>query len=97
MDIADKTQMLLKRAEANALKAELANDPKVKQTFMDLADVYRNLAHEMELLSSLRERARNASGSPPPPEKILDTPLKILFTSHSFASTSLVSVHRRNS
>ena len=57
MDAADKKQMLLKRAEENELKAELASDPKVKQTFLDLARVYRSLAYDVEVLFSLRERA----------------------------------------
>ena len=47
MDIADKT-----------LKVELASDLKVKQTFLDLAQAYRNMARQVEEISSLRERAR---------------------------------------
>ena len=58
MDIADKKHILLKRAEENALKAELASDLKVKQTFLDLAQAYRNMARQVEEISSLRERAR---------------------------------------
>jgi hypothetical protein len=36
MDIADKKQALLRRAGENGLKAQLASDPRVKQTFLDL-------------------------------------------------------------
>ena len=57
MDVADKKQMLLKRAKENEMKAQLASDTKFKQTFLDLAQVYRNMALDVELLFSLRERA----------------------------------------
>ena len=57
MDIADKTQVLLQRAGENELKAQLASDPKVKQTFLDLAKAYRNMSYDVGLLFSLRERA----------------------------------------
>jgi len=61
MDIADKKQALLRRAGENELKAQLASDPRVKQTFLDLAEPYRSMAHDMEVLFSLRERARLVS------------------------------------
>ena len=57
MDAADKKQMLLKRAKENEMKVQLASDAKVKQTFLDLAQAYRNMAIDIELLFSLRERA----------------------------------------
>jgi hypothetical protein len=61
MDAADKKQMLLKRAKENEIKAQFASDAKVKQTFLDLAQAYRNMAFDVELLFSLRERARLVS------------------------------------
>jgi len=39
------------------MKAQLASDAKVKQTFLDLAQAYRNMAFDVELLFSLREKA----------------------------------------
>jgi hypothetical protein len=36
---------------------QLASDAKVKQTFLDLAQAYRNMAFDVELLFSLREKA----------------------------------------
>jgi hypothetical protein len=55
--VADKKQMLLQRAKENEMKAQLASDAKVKQTFLDLAQAYRNMAFDVELLFSLREKA----------------------------------------
>jgi hypothetical protein len=49
--------MLLQRAKENEMKAQLASDAKVKQTFLDLAQAYRNMAFDVELLFSLREKA----------------------------------------
>ena len=49
--------MLLKRAKESEMKAQLASDAKVKQTFLDLAQAYRNMAFDVELFFSLRERA----------------------------------------
>ena len=57
MDATGKKQMLLKRAKESEMKAQLASDAKVKQTFLDLAQAYRNMAFDVELLSSLREGA----------------------------------------
>ena len=57
MDVTDKKQVLLKRANENEMRAQLASDAKVKQTFLELAQVYRNMAIDVELLLSLRERA----------------------------------------
>ena len=57
MDATGKKQMLLKRAKENEMKAQLASDAKVKQTFLDFPQAHRNMAFDVELLFSLRERA----------------------------------------
>ena len=55
----DREKILIQRAEHAEQSARLMQEPCVKETMIALAELYRELAKQLQELAELRERARN--------------------------------------
>jgi len=55
----DREKILIQRAEHAEQSARRMQEPSVKETMRALAELYRELARQLQELAELRERARN--------------------------------------
>jgi len=54
----DRQEILIQRAEPAEQSARQAHEPAVKETMIALAELYRELARQLQELAELRKRAR---------------------------------------
>jgi hypothetical protein len=54
----DRQEILIQRAEHVEQSARRAQEPRAKETMIALAELYRDLARQLQELAELRERAR---------------------------------------
>jgi hypothetical protein len=54
----DRGKILIQRAEHAEQSARRMQEPSVKETMIALAELYRDLARQLQELAELRERAR---------------------------------------